>query len=62
MPNWCNNYLELEHEDPAMIERAKTAFAREGGYIFHSDHSVPPEVSFERYQWILRTARQYADT
>ena len=26
MPNWCNNYLELEHEDPAMIERAKKAF------------------------------------
>lgn len=27
MPNWCNNYLELEHEDPAMIERAHKAFA-----------------------------------
>jgi hypothetical protein len=27
MPNWCNNTLELEHEDPAMIERAKRAFA-----------------------------------
>jgi len=27
MPNWCNNYLELEHEDPEMIERAKKAFA-----------------------------------
>jgi len=27
MPNWCNNYLVLEHEDPAMIERAKTAYA-----------------------------------
>lgn len=27
MPNWCNNYLELEHEDPAMIERASKAFA-----------------------------------
>jgi hypothetical protein len=27
MPNWCNNYLVLEHDDPAMIERAKTAFA-----------------------------------
>jgi len=26
MPNWCNNYLELEHEDPAMIERAKKAY------------------------------------
>lgn len=41
--------------------RAKTSFAREGGYIFHSDHSVPPDVSFERYQWILQTARRYAD-
>jgi hypothetical protein len=27
MPNWCNNYLELEHEDPAMITRAQKAFA-----------------------------------
>jgi hypothetical protein len=27
MPNWCNNTLTLEHEDPAMIARAKTAFA-----------------------------------
>ena len=27
MPNWCNNFLELEHEDPAMIERAKKAYA-----------------------------------
>ena len=27
MPNWCNNTLELHHEDPAMIERAKKAFA-----------------------------------
>lgn len=26
MPNWCNNVLELEHEDPKMIERAKKAF------------------------------------
>ena len=26
MPNWCNNTLELEHDDPAMITRAKQAF------------------------------------
>jgi hypothetical protein len=26
MPNWCNNTLTLEHEDPAMIARAKAAF------------------------------------
>jgi len=27
MPNWCNNYLVLEHEDPEMINRAKRAYA-----------------------------------
>jgi hypothetical protein len=26
MPNWCNNTLTLEHENPAMIARAKAAF------------------------------------
>jgi len=26
MPNWCNNYLELEHDDPEMITRARKAF------------------------------------
>ena len=32
MPNWCNNTLELQHEDPAMITRAKRAFA-EGKFL-----------------------------
>jgi hypothetical protein len=27
MPNWCNNYLELEHDDPEMIARARKAYA-----------------------------------
>ena len=27
MPNWCNNYLVLEHDDPEMINRAKRAYA-----------------------------------
>ena len=26
MPNWCSNTLNISHEDPAMIERAKTAY------------------------------------
>jgi len=26
MPNWCNNTLNISHNDPAMIERAKTAY------------------------------------
>ena len=32
MPNWCNNTVTLEHSDPAMIERAKKAFA-EGKFL-----------------------------
>lgn len=28
MPNWCNNYVELQHEDPAMITRAAAALER----------------------------------
>jgi hypothetical protein len=26
MPNWCNNSVEITHEDPAMIERVRKAF------------------------------------
>jgi len=42
MPNWCNNYLELEHEDPAMIERAKTAFAN--GKLLEEFCPVPDDL------------------
>ena len=28
MPNWCNNNLTLEHDDPAMIQRAFDALER----------------------------------
>lgn len=28
MPNWCNNVVELAHEDPAMMQRAKDALNR----------------------------------
>lgn len=38
--------------------RHKAPVARQGGFIFHSDHSVPPQVSFQRYSWMLRTARE----
>jgi len=42
MPNWCNNYLELEHEDPAMIERAKKAFAE--GKLLEEFCPVPKDL------------------
>jgi uroporphyrinogen decarboxylase len=44
----------MAHPDPSVIEeeiRSKITFAkRGGGYIYHSDHSIPDDVSFERYQ------------
>jgi len=39
------------------LER-KIPLARDGGFIMHSDHSCPPDVSFERYAWILQRARE----
>ena len=39
--------------------KSKVHLAKEGGYIYHSDHSVPPDVDFQRYTWILETVRKY---
>jgi len=32
MPNWCNNTVEILHDDPAMIERVRKAF-NDGGLL-----------------------------
>jgi uroporphyrinogen decarboxylase len=49
--------------DPTAVEaeiRDKLLIARVGGgYIYHSDHSVPPTVSWERYQWVVACVRKY---
>jgi hypothetical protein len=39
MPNWCNNTVELYHEDPAMLERAREAFNK--GALLHEFIPVP---------------------
>ncbi len=48
----------MEHPDPAKIEaeiREKFRAAKPGGgYLYHSDHSIPKDVSFERYQLVMR--------
>ncbi|MFH1220652.1 MAG: uroporphyrinogen decarboxylase family protein [Candidatus Eisenbacteria bacterium] len=30
-----------------------------GGYIYHSDHSVPPKIDLQRYKRVLELVRQY---
>jgi len=37
----------------------KVSIAKEGGgYIFHSDHSVPPSVSLENYRFAIEVASE----
>lgn len=39
---------------------SKLAIAMEdGGYIYHSDHSVPPSVSFENYNYVMEMIEKY---
>ena len=49
--------------DPAVIEHeiaTKVPVAKKGGgYLFHSDHSVPDKVSFQRFSRIMELAREY---
>jgi len=53
----------MAHPDPTVIEReiaTKIPAAKEGGgYIFHSDHSVPDNVSFAQYQRVMELVKKY---
>jgi hypothetical protein len=42
MPNWCNNVVELAHEDPQMIVRARDAFNR--GELLQEFCPVPEDL------------------
>lgn len=53
----------MAHPDPAVIEKeisAKIPFAKKGGgYIYHSDHSVPDNVSFAQYKRVMELVLQH---
>jgi uroporphyrinogen decarboxylase len=53
----------MAHPDPGVIEeeiRSKIPAARKrGGYIFHSDHSVPDNVSWDQYQRVIELVHKY---
>ena len=50
-------------EDPEPLEkeiRDKISAAKVGGgYVYHSDHSVPNTVSFKNYQRVIELVRRY---
>jgi len=53
-------------EDEAEMEREVTSklaigMSNPGGYIFHSDHSIPTQVSFQRYAKVVELVRAHGD-
>ena len=46
---------EIEQEIASKISAAKVG----GGYIYHSDHSVPSSVSFENYAYAIELVKRY---
>jgi hypothetical protein len=42
MPNWCDNWVKLSHDDPAMVSRAAESFQR--GRFLTEFVPVPPEL------------------
>lgn len=55
---WFDDASETETERE-VCEKLKIGMSNPGGYIFHSDHSVPPQVSFERYEKVVEVVRKY---
>ena len=53
----------MSAEDPKVIEeeiKTKISVAKQGGgYIYHSDHSVPDDVSFEQYKRVIELVHKY---
>ena len=49
--------------DPAVIEKeisTKIPEAKKGGgYLYHSDHSVPNNVSLEKYRRVIELVQKY---
>lgn len=40
--------------------KSKIIYAmRAGGYLYHSDHSIPPEVSFENYRFVMDCVKKF---
>ncbi len=51
-------------EDEAEMEREikrklEIGMSSPGGYVFHSDHSIPTQVSFERYGRVVELVREW---
>jgi len=55
----------MSTENPRLIEEeveSKFQVAKKGGgYIYHSDHSIPKDVSFQQYQRVMELVRRHGE-
>lgn len=54
--------MAMAKSDPIFIEKEiqrKLGAFKKGGYIYHSDHSIPPEITLERYKQISEFIKKY---
>ncbi len=54
---WANE-AELKRE---VREKLAVGMSNPGGYIFHSDHSIPTQVSLARYAKVVKLVRQHGN-
>jgi uroporphyrinogen decarboxylase len=53
---WAEDESEMEEE---IKRKLAIGMASPGGYIFHSDHSIPTQVSFQRYGRVVEFVKQH---
>lgn len=57
------NVLLMENPDDSKIEaeiREKFKIGMPGGgYLYHSDHSIPKDISFQKYKFVMECVRKY---
>ncbi len=53
---WAEDESVLESE---VLGKLKIGMSNPGGYVFHSDHSIPPQVSFQRYSKVVDLVRRW---
>jgi uroporphyrinogen decarboxylase len=53
---FAEDEAELERE---LLGKLRVGMSNPGGYIFHSDHSIPTQVSFQRYAKVAELVRKH---
>jgi uroporphyrinogen decarboxylase len=53
---WAEYESEMEQE---IRRKLAIGMASSGGYIFHSDHSIPTQVSFQRYTRVVKLVKRH---